>query len=124
MTGTTAVMFAMWTTTEGPTSSSGGTILTSMMPGLTAPVATLWAVWLFLVILFLVLSVYRSRITRDEVGQIFLDDTFARERDDEAAIHSRMAKVEPIVRITMWLTIAATLAVVGYYVNEFVSHLV
>jgi len=124
MTGPSAVMFAAWANPDQSTGFSNREILPQLVPGLTAPVAAMWLLWALLVILLLVLSIYRSRIARDEAGQIFLDDTFSRERDDEALIHARVARIEPLVRITMWLAILATLGIFAYYIHEFIKHLV
>jgi hypothetical protein len=59
---------------------------------------------------------YRSRLTRDEDDQIFLDDSFSHERTAQAAIAEKVHKIEPIVRASIWLAGAATVLVVAYYI--------
>jgi hypothetical protein len=59
---------------------------------------------------------YRSRLTRDEDDQIFLDDSFSHERTAQAAITEKVHKIEPIIRASIWLVGAATLMVIGYYI--------
>ena len=78
-----------------------------------APV--MWAVWGVLVLISAGLYLYRSSLTRDEEDQIFLDDSFNHERVAQAAIVERVNKVQPLLRVCMWLVGAATLFVIAYY---------
>jgi hypothetical protein len=59
---------------------------------------------------------YRSRLTRDEDDQIFLDDSFSHERTAQAAITAKVQKIEPVLRASIWLVAAATLLVIAYYI--------
>jgi hypothetical protein len=59
---------------------------------------------------------YRSRLTRDEDDQIFLDDSFSHERSAQAAIAEKVHKIEPVIRASIWLAGAATVLVVAYYI--------
>ena len=78
----------------------------------------LLAVWIACLLFTAIMYLYRSRLTRDEEDQIFLDDSFSHERTAQAAIAARVQKVEPVVRLSVWLTGAAVLLVIAYYVWE------
>ncbi|MDE3187913.1 MAG: hypothetical protein KGM96_10385 [Acidobacteriota bacterium] len=67
------------------------------------------------------LFVYRSSLTKDEEDQIFLDDSFDHERNAQAAIVAKVNKIQPYVRIALWLLGAATIFVIGYYVLDFIN---
>ncbi len=81
-----------------------------------APV--LWAVWGVLVLFTAALFIYRSTLTKDEEDQIFLDDSFDHMKIEQAAIVAKVNKIQPLLRVAMWLVGAATLSVVGYYVVD------
>jgi hypothetical protein len=78
----------------------------------------MWSVWGVLVLLLAVLKVYNSRLTRDEDDQIILDDSFNHVKNEQAAIMEKIHKLEPVVRVNLWLVVAATLFVVGYYIRD------
>jgi hypothetical protein len=78
----------------------------------------MWSVWAVLVVVLAALYVYRSRLTRDEDDQIYLDEAFNHEKDAQAAIVARVNKVSPYVRVTSWLVAASTVFVIGYYVVD------
>jgi hypothetical protein len=59
---------------------------------------------------------YRSRLTRDEDDQIFLDDSFSHERTAQAAIAEKVHRIEPVIRASIWLAGAATVLVIAYYI--------
>jgi hypothetical protein len=79
-------------------------------------VSVVWSVWSLCVLFVAVMYLYRSRLTRDEDDQIFLDDSFSHERTAQAAIAEKVHKIEPVIRASMWLAGAATVLVVGYYI--------
>jgi hypothetical protein len=79
-------------------------------------VSVVWSVWSLCVLFVAVMYLYRSRLTRDEDDQIFLDDSFSHERTAQAAIAEKVHKIEPIVRASIWLAGAATVLVVAYYI--------
>ena len=81
-----------------------------------APV--LWAVWGVLVLFTAALFIYRSTLTKDEEDQIFLDDSFDHMKIEQAAIVAKVNKIQPLLRVALWLVGAATLSVVGYYVVD------
>jgi hypothetical protein len=79
-------------------------------------VPVIWSVWSLCVLFLAVMYLYRSRITRDEEDQIFLDDSFSHERTAQAAIAEKVHKVEPLIRVSLYLVGAATILVIGYYI--------
>lgn len=79
-------------------------------------VPVIWSVWILCVLFFAAMYLYRSRLTRDEEDQIFLDDSFSHERTAQAAIIARVNKIQPLVRVSIWLAGVATLLVVCYYI--------
>lgn len=79
-------------------------------------VPVIWSVWILCVLFLAVMYLYRSRLTRDEDDQIFLDDSFSHERTAQAAIAEKVHKIEPVVRASMWLAGAATVLVIIYYI--------
>lgn len=76
-------------------------------------------IWAVLVLFVCALYIYRSRLTRDEEDELYLDDAFKTEREQQAAIIAQVAKIEPAIRISRWLAGAATLFVVVYYIHDF-----
>jgi hypothetical protein len=79
-------------------------------------VPVIWSVWALCVLFVAVMYLYRSRLTRDEDDQIFLDDSFSHERAAQAIITEKVHKIEPVVRASIWLAGAATVMVVAYYI--------
>jgi len=88
-----------------------------------AIVWSLWIVWGAIVVLMVALHLYRGSLEKDEEDQIFLDDSFAHEQAEQAAIVARVNKVEPFVRVSHWLVAAMTVVVIAYYVRDIVTHL-
>ena len=86
-----------------------------------APV--MWTVWAAFVVFTAALYVYRSSLTRDEEDQIFLDESFEHEKTAQAVIVSKVAKIEPLVRIGRWLVIGMTAVVVVYYAHDILVQL-
>jgi hypothetical protein len=80
-------------------------------------------VWSAFIAVRAVLYIYRSRLTRDEEDQIFLDDSFQHEKMAQEAIIAKVTKIEPAMKVMKWLVVAMTLAVVGYYVRDILVHL-
>ncbi len=86
---------------------------------MTGIVPVMWSVWALLVLALVVLYVYRSRLTRDEDDQLILDDSFDHVKAEQAAIVAKVNKLEPVVRTTMILTAVMTVAVIAYYIVDF-----
>jgi|SRR6516164_4210996 hypothetical protein len=95
---------------SGGENSAGGEVMTF--------VPVMWSVWGLTVLIMAALILYRSRLTRDEEDQIFLDDSFSHERSAQAAIVARVNKVQPLVRVSEIVVVVATLFVIGYYIND------
>ena len=81
-------------------------------------VSIMWSIWSFLVVIFAVLYVYRTSLTKDEEDQIFLDDSFDHEKNAQEAIVAKVNQVQPYIRLASWAVAASTLFVVGYYVFD------
>jgi hypothetical protein len=78
----------------------------------------MWTVWAAFVVFTAAVYIYRSSLTRDEEDQIFLDDSFEHEKTAQAIIVSKVAKVEPLVRVGRWLVIGMSAVVIVYYVRD------
>lgn len=86
-------------------------------------VPVMWSIWSAFVVITAALYIYRSNLTKNEEDQIFLDDSFSHEQAEQAVIVSKVAKVEPMVRIARWLVIAMTVVVVVYYLRDILLQL-
>lgn len=84
-----------------------------------APV--MWSVWGAVVLIFAGLKVYCNRVCRDEDDQIILDDSFNHVRSEQAAIVERVHRIEPIQKVMMWLAVAMSVVVLGYYIMDMLS---
>jgi Tfp pilus assembly protein PilN len=73
------------------------------------------SVWGLCLLFVAVMYLYRSRLTRDEEDQIFLDDSFSHERTAQAVIAAKVQKIEPLVRTSVWVAGVATALVAVYY---------
>jgi hypothetical protein len=78
----------------------------------------MWAVWGVLILIMLALKIYNGRLTRYEDDQLVLDSAFDHVKAQQAAIMEKVHKIEPLRRISLWLAIAATVFVVGYYAMD------
>jgi hypothetical protein len=86
-------------------------------------VPVMWTVWAAFVVFTAALYIYRSSLTRDEEDQIFLDESFEHEKAAQAVIVSKVAKVEPLVRVGIWLVSGMSVVVVIYYIRDIVLQL-
>jgi hypothetical protein len=84
-------------------------------------VIVMWGVWVALALVTAGLFIYRSSLTKDEEDQIFLDDSFQHEQAAQAAIVAKVNKVQPILRLSIWLVGLATLFVIGYYILDIIN---
>ncbi|HWT65530.1 MAG TPA: hypothetical protein VN151_05410 [Terracidiphilus sp.] len=84
-------------------------------------VIVMWGVWVALALVTAGLFIYRSSLTKDEEDQIFLDDSFQHEQAAQAAIVAKVNKVQPILRLSIWLVGLATLFVIGYYIMDIIN---
>jgi ribosomal 50S subunit-associated protein YjgA (DUF615 family) len=81
----------------------------------------MWAVWGVLVVVMLALKIYIGRLTRDEDDQLVLDAAFDHVKAAQAAIADKVHKLEPVRKTSLWLAVAATVFVIGYYVFDIVN---
>jgi hypothetical protein len=81
-------------------------------------VPVMWTVWGLTILLMAIMFIYRSRLTRDEEDQIFLDDSFSHEKATQAAITAKVSKVQPLIKVSEIVAAVATLFVIGYYVID------
>ena len=79
------------------------------------------SVWGLTILIMAVMLLYRSRLTKDEEDQLFLDDSFSHEKAAQAAIAARLAKVTPVVKGSEILAALATLFVIGYFLFDMVN---
>jgi hypothetical protein len=84
-------------------------------------VPIMWSVWGLTVLAMAIMFLYRSRISKDEADQIFLDDAFSREQTAQQAIQAKVKKVQPLIKVSEILAGVATLFVIGYYVNDIIN---
>jgi hypothetical protein len=78
----------------------------------------LLSIWIACLLFTAIMFLYRSRLTRDEEDQIFLDDSFSHERSAQAAIVDKVNKIQPLVRASIWLTAGTTVVLVVYYIFD------
>jgi len=86
-------------------------------------VPIMWTAWSAFVAFMAALYIYRSSVSKNEEDQIFLDDSFSHEQAEQAVIASKVARVEPIVRIARWLVVGMTVIVLAYYVRDILLQL-
>ena len=88
---------------------------------MTGMVPIMWAVWGAIILIMLALKIYNGRLTRDEDDQLVLDAAFDHVKAEQAAIMEKVHKIEPLRKASLWLAIAATVFVVGFYVIDFMN---
>lgn len=96
----------------------GGKLAGGMFMGF---VPIMWSVWGLTVLAMAIMFLYRSRLTKDEADQIFLDDSFSREQTAQQAIIAKVKKVQPLIKVSEIIAGVATLFVIGYYVNDIIN---
>ena len=72
-------------------------------------------VWAAFLVVTVILYAYRSNLTRNEEGQIFLDDAFAHEKAVQTEIVAKVTKLQPALRLSLVLSVLMTAIVIGYY---------
>jgi len=72
-------------------------------------------VWAVFAVITGILYAYRANLTRNEEGQIFLDDAFAHEKAVQTAIVAKVTKLQPALRLSLVLTVLMSAVVVAYY---------
>ena len=84
-------------------------------------VTLMWSVWGFTVLIMATMFLYRSRLTKDEEDQIFLDESANLHQSAQQAIIAKVNKVQPLIRVTEIVAGVATLFVIGYYINDVIN---
>ena len=83
----------------------------------------MWSVWGLLALVAAAISIYRSSLTRDEDDQIYLDEAFDHEKAAQEAIIAKVNKIEPAMKMSLWLVGGASLLVLLYYICDIVAHI-
>jgi len=81
----------------------------------------MWSVWGVLVLIMLGLKLYNGRLTRDEDDHLVLDSAFDNLRAEQAAMLEKVHRIEPLRKASLWLAVAATVFVLGYYGMDVLS---
>jgi len=84
-------------------------------------VPVMWTIWVLLALITACVYLYRSRLTKDEEGQIFLDEAFDNHKVVQTAIVSKVNRIQPVLKICMGLVGVATLFVIGYYIMDIMN---
>jgi cell division protein FtsL len=77
--------------------------------------------WGVLVVVTGALMLYRAKLQGNETDVVSLDETFAREREENEAIAAKVNKIQPAIRILGWVLAAATLIVIVYWFMDFIK---
>ena len=88
---------------------------------MTGLVSTMWMVWGVLALLFAGIKVYSGKLSQYEENQLILDDAFSHLKTEQAAIQASMNKLAPIKMVSLWLFVAATVFIAGYYVIDVIN---
>jgi hypothetical protein len=88
---------------------------------MTGFVPVMWLVWGVIVVILLALKLYSGRLSRDEADQLVLDSAFDHVKAEQAAIVEKVQKIEPARKVVLWLAVAATIFVIGYYAMDFIN---
>lgn len=86
-------------------------------------VSLMWALWGAALFFMAVVSLYSSRITRNEEDQIFLTDSSSHAKSEQNAIAARVGKIQPVRRTAFVFAGAMTIVVLGYYVLDMIHQL-
>jgi hypothetical protein len=81
-------------------------------------VPVLWAVWGVTVLFMVVVSIYSSRLAKNEEDQLFLAESSNHAKSEQDAIALKVGKIAPVKRTAVVLMSAMTLLVVVYYVFD------
>jgi hypothetical protein len=81
----------------------------------------MWTAWGVVVVVTFAIHLYKSRLSRDEDDEVFLGEGFEHERAAQAEITAKVNKIEPVLLVFKWLTGAATVFVIGYYIWDIIT---
>ena len=88
---------------------------------MTGIVPVMWIVWGALAIVVLGVKIYSGKLSQSEDDQLILDDAFSNLKTEQAAIVARVNKLAPIKMVSLWLFIAASVFVAGYYILDVIN---
>ena len=77
--------------------------------------------WGVLVVITGALMFYRARLHGNEIDQVSLDDTFAKEKAENEALAAKVNKIQPAITVFGWLVTIATVVVVVYWIWDFIK---
>ncbi len=83
-------------------------------------VPVIWSIWGGSVLLMAAVSIYASRVAKDEEDQLFLAESSNHAQTEQAAIASKVGKVQPLKKAAMALVGAMSVVVLGYYLFDIV----
>ncbi len=83
-------------------------------------VPVMWVLWGAAFFFMIVVSIYASRVTRNEDDQLFLTDSSSNARSEQDSIALRVGKIQPLKRTALVFAIAMTLVVLGYYIFDMI----
>jgi hypothetical protein len=81
----------------------------------------MWMVWGVLALLLAGLNIYTGKISQNEDDHLILDDAFSNMRTEQASIVARVNRLAPIKMVSLWLFVAASVFVAGYYIMDVIS---
>jgi hypothetical protein len=81
-------------------------------------VQVMWIVWGALVLIMLGLKIYSGALTRNEDDHLVLDSAFDHITAEQALMVEKVNRIEPLRKVSLWLAVAATVFVLGYYVLD------
>lgn len=85
---------------------------------MTGFVTIMWVIWGLLVATMVSLKIYTGKLSQDEDDQLILDEAFDHVKNEQAIIVAKVNKVRPLENASIWLSVAATVFVAGYYVVD------
>ncbi len=88
---------------------------------MTGLVPVMWVVWGLLAVVLAGLKIYSGKLSQNEDDQLILDDAFSNLKTEQAAIVARVNKLAPIKMVSLWLFVAASVFVVGYYILDIIN---
>jgi hypothetical protein len=81
------------------------------------------SIWGLTVLVMTAMLLYRSRLSRDEEDQLFLDDSSSQQKSAQAAIVAKVQRVQPMVKGSEFAAGLTTLIVVGYFLVDMYKNL-
>jgi hypothetical protein len=88
---------------------------------MTGFVLNMWIVWGALAVLFAAIKIYSDSLIKNEENQLILDDAFSQLKSEQATIQANVHKLAPFKTISLWLWIAASVFVAGYYILDVIN---